>query len=228
MDLPTAPYTDFRDTLERLERLARDHHLLYRLGIGRLLLTDFYDGDAAAYLSRSRSKPGRFAGFLVAHAAEIGDLGLSEITLRQCIVLSIVADGLPNALVEQLRIRHLVELAKVDDAATRNVLALASVQDRWTSGQLRDAVLAARAGRWIDGQPDVPGLQPPAPEPEPTGKVQLGRVVTKFERAAADLADLVTQWAGVTRRPSGAERERLSAAIGALESKAAAMRAALG
>lgn len=226
MDLPDT--TDFRETLARIERLARDHNLLFRLGVGGLLMTDFFDGDPEAYLSRSRHKSTRFTAFLEAHRADLEELGLSEGALRQCIVLRIVADGLPDALVEQLRVRHLVELAKVGDAATRNVLALASVQNGWTTGQLRDAVVAARTGRWIDGKPDVPGLQPPEPEPEPAKKVHLGRVVTKWERAAADIDDLVTLWSGATRKPSGLEHERMTAVVAALEAKVAAMKASLG
>ncbi len=225
MDLPA---TDFRDTLARIERLARDHHLLYRLGVGRLLLVDLFDGDAEAYLSRSRTKAARFAAFVAAHGRALGELGLSEITLRQCIVLRIVADGLPDELVEQLRIRHLVELAKVGDAATRNVLALASVQNGWTTGQLRDAVVAVRTGRWIDGKPEVPGLQPPEPTPEPPKKVHLGRVVTQWERTAADIDGLVVQWSGATRKPTGLEHQRMMAVVAALEAKVAAMKGALG
>lgn len=226
MDLPAT--IDFGATLARLERLSRDHLLLYRLGVGRLLLDDLFDGDAAAYLDRDRTKPQRFEAFLRQHGPELVELGLGEATLRQCIVCRIVADGLPEGVLERLRLKHLAALAQVADGATRNVLALASAENGWSSAQLRDAVLAARAGRWIDGQPGVAGLQPPSPAPAPAPKAQLGRVVTRFERTVTDFDDVAAQWATVTRKPTRAERARMAAALEALEARVAAMRVALG
>ena len=225
MDLP-API-DFGPTLARLERLARDHFTLFRLGVGRLLLDDLFDGDGAAYLQRGAGKLQRFDAFLRQHGAQLAELGLGETTLRQCIVCRIVADGLPESVLERLRLRHLSVLAQVSDGATRSVLALASVENGWTSAQLRDAALAARAGRWIDGVPELPGLQPPQPEPVAAPPAHLGRVVTRFERSRTDFDDLVTQLSTATRRPSGAEKARMQAALAAIVAQAQAALAAL-
>ena len=218
MDLP-API-DFGETLTRLERLARDHFTLFRLGVGRLLLDDLFDGDGSAYLERDRTKPHRFDAFLRQHGAELAELGLGETTLRQCIVCRIVADGLPESVLERLRLRHLSVLAQVPDGATRSVLALASVENGWTSAQLRDAALAARAGRWIDGAPEIPGLQPPTPEPDAAQPAQLGRVVTRFERSATDFDDLAAQLSTATRKPTGLEKARMKAALAAIVARA--------
>ena len=225
MDLPDR--IDFGPTLARLERVARDHFTLFRLGVGRLLLDDLFDGDGAAYFDRDRTKPHRFDAFLRQHGAELAELGLGETTLRKCIVCRIVADGLPESVLERLRIKHLTVLAQVPDGATRSVLALASVENGWTSAQLRDAALAARAGRWIDGAPEVPGLQPPTPKPAPAPPAHLGRVVTRYERSATGLGDLAAQWSTVTRKPTGDEKARMQAALAEIVARAQRMLADL-
>lgn len=218
---------DFAPTLARIERLAREHVTSFRLAVGRLLLDDLFDGDGEAYLRRGAGKPHRFDAFLRQHGGELAELGLGETTLRQCIVCRIVADGLPEEVTERLRLRHLSVLAQVPDGATRSVLALASVENGWTSAQLRDAALAARAGKWIDGDPEIPGLQPPAPGPTIQPPAQLGRVVTQFERSLADLDDLVARLATVTRKPSSAERARMQAALVAIVERAQGVMATL-
>ena len=208
MDLPEP--IDFDATLARLERLARDHFTLFRLGVGQLVLDDLFDGDGDAYLQRGSGKPHRFDAFLRQHGAELAELGLGETTLRQCIVCRIVADGLPESVLEGLRLRHL------------------SVANGWTSAQLRDAALAARAGRWIDGAPEIPGLQPPTPQIAAAPPAHLGRVVTRYERSATDLDDLAAQWSTTTRKPTGAEKERMQAALAAIVARAQAALATLG
>ncbi len=225
MDLP-API-DFGPTLARLERVARDHFTLFRLGVGRLLLDDLFDGDGAAYLQRGAGKLRRFDAFLRQHGAELAEIGLGETTLRKCIVCRIVADGLPEPVLERLRIKHLTVLAQVPDGATRSVLALASVENGWTSAQLRDATLAVRAGQWIDGAPEIPGLKPPQPEPAPAPPAHLGRVVTRIERSRTNLDDLVVQLSTATRKPTGAEKARMQEALAAIVERAQAAMAAL-
>ncbi len=46
MDHPALP-DDFSDTLDRLDRLSRDHEIMYRLGVGGLILTDLPANEAA-------------------------------------------------------------------------------------------------------------------------------------------------------------------------------------
>ena len=226
MDLPALP-DDFAATLARLDRLSREHELMFRLGVGGLILEDFFAGSPDAYSSHDGTKPLRFSAFLAQCRAQLEELGLSEAVLRRCVVARIVVDSLPAGVADRLRVGHLTELAKVPDASTRAVLALASAENGWTTLQLRDAALAARAGRWIDGKPDVPGLQPPEPEPEPARKPQLGRVVTRYERAAADIKGLRQEWAGTTRKPTGAERARMLSLIAEVEAEMADMRKTL-
>ncbi len=226
MDLPALP-DEFAATLARLDRLSRDHEVMFRLGVGGLILEDFFGGSPEAYSSHDGTKPLSFQAFLTQCRAQLEELGLSEAVLRRCVVARIVVDGLPPGVADRLRISHLTELAKVPDASTRAVLALASAENGWTKLQLRDAALAARAGQWIDGKPDVPGLQPPEPEPEPARKPQLGRVVTRYERAGADIKRLRREWADTTRKPTGAEMARMLTLIGEVEADMADLRKTL-
>lgn len=227
--MPPAPAGEFVAVLDHLERLTRDHQLYFRLQVGGLMLDSFFGGDAAAYLSRDPTKASKYADFVRACRDRLDDLGLGDAVLRRCVVTRIVYDSLPADLAPRLRFTHLAELAKVEDRATRSLLATASVDNGWSADQLRDAVLAARAGRWIDGQPDVPGIQPPAAAEEPARTPQLGRVVTKFERTVADLDTLAAEWEQVsTKKLSGAQRKRLEEAVAALEARVAGLRRGLG
>ena len=61
--------------------------------------------------------------------------------------------SLPPEAVARLPFTHVVELSRVEDSATRSLLALATLNNNWTSRQLHDAIQAVRAGRWIDGDP---------------------------------------------------------------------------
>ncbi|HND34473.1 MAG TPA: hypothetical protein PLA94_30935, partial [Myxococcota bacterium] len=210
------PTHDFRPTLERLAQLSRNHLLYFRLEVGRLMLEEFFHGDADAYLSHAPDKDHRFSDFLAAHREDIRELGLGESVLRQCIVAQITISTLPPGTVEKLLFTHVVELARVDDDATRRLLAVATMDNKWSSRQLRDAVNAAAAGRWIDAQPELPGLQPAAPE-APEKQLQLGRVVTRFEKAAEDLDNLGVQLSG--RTVAGQQKERVREALARLKAK---------
>ena len=228
MDLAAVLAVDFEATLASLDRLSREHQLLFQLEVGRAILADFFGGDPALYLSRDPTKPSRFTEFVTSCAPQLTDLGLAEGGLRRCVIMRIVYESLPQEITGNLRFGHYVELGKVTDTATRRLLASASVDNGWSAAQLRDAVLAARAGRWIDGQPDIPGIQPPIPQPEPTSAPQLGRVVTRFERAASDFDALVGEWAAVAaKKTTTAQRKRMAAALGALEARVSTLRKSL-
>jgi hypothetical protein len=152
------------------------------------------------------------------------DLGLGDSVLRQCIVAYIAVAALPPGTIEKLLFSHVVELARVPDAAERNVLALATVENHWSSRQLRDAILSAAGGRWIDAKPELPGLQPAAPEP-PEKAMPVGRVVTRFEKAAEELDGLGVQISG--RKVTGPQKARVREALVRLKAKIVEVEAAL-
>jgi hypothetical protein len=215
---------DYVATLSRLTTLSRNHVLFFRLEVGRLLLEDFFAGDFQAYQNPSASKPGgTFRGFVEACGDQLREIGLGEQVLRQCIVAHVAVRSLPVGTVERLLFSHIVELARVDDGATRSVLAQAAIENQWSSRQLRDAAHAARSGQWIDSDP-APGLQPAEPPVEEGKKPQLGRVVTRFERSAADLDLLTEQWSQVaSKKLSAVQKTRMKEAVGRLKARIVAL-----
>ncbi len=222
-----APPRDYHPTLERLNALSRNHLLYFRLEVGRLLLEDFFEGDPAAYHSQDSQKKLSFAHFLESCGDYLADIGLGAQVLRQCIQAQIAVRSLPAGTVERLLFSHIVELARVEDEATRSILAQAAVENRWTGLQLRDAVLSTKAGKWIDGDP-APGLQPVAPE-ETEKTPQLGRVVTRFERSAEDMEALAQQWRQIAgKNLSQGQRNRLRQAVDRLKVQLSELDHALG
>ena len=223
------PLPDFTSTLQRMDDLSRNHLLYFRLEVGRILLEDLFGGDAEAYLSRDHNKSTRFAEFLRQNGATLQELGLGEQVLRACLTAHIAVASLPAEVVRQLVFSQVVELARVDDNATRLVLARATIDNRWSSKQLRDAALAAAHNRWIDAKPEEPGLQPPEAEEErPKRAPALGHVVSRFERAAEQLDDLSDQWTQVAgKRLSSGQRARMQEALGRLKAKIEGLEGAL-
>ncbi len=216
---------DFQSTLQRMDDLSRNHLLYFRLEVGRILLEDLFGGDAEAYLSRDHHKNVRFAEFLRQCGDRMRELGLGEQVLRACLTAYIAVAGLPPEVVRQLVFSQVVELARVEDSATRLVLARATIDNKWSSKQLRDAALAAEQNRWIDAKPEVPGLQPPeVTEVIPAKAPALGHVVSRFERAAEQLDDLSEQWAQVSgKKLSSGQRARMEEALGRLKGKIEAL-----
>ena len=222
-----APPRDYHPTLERLSALSRNHLLFFRLQVGRLLLEDFFEDDPAVYHSQDSQKKLSFVHFLASCGDYLADIGLGPQVLRQCIQAQIAVGSLPPGTVERLLFSHVVELARVDDEATRSVLAQAAVENRWSSRQLHDAVLSAKAGQWIDGDPAA-GLQPAAPE-EAEKTPQLGRVVTRFERSAEDMEALAQQWRRLAgKKLSAGQRSRLRQAVDRLKAHLSELDSALG
>ena len=77
---------DYNATMERLAALSRNHLLFFRLEVGRLLLEDFFGGEAEAYQSQDPKKAGgSFYGFVESCGEELREIGLGEPVLRQCI-----------------------------------------------------------------------------------------------------------------------------------------------
>ncbi|MBI5608754.1 MAG: hypothetical protein HY902_07720 [Deltaproteobacteria bacterium] len=220
---------DYNHILAELAKLSRNHLLYFRLEVGRLLLDRFFDGDIATYRSVAPNKGTSFAAFASSCADQLGELGLGEQVLRQCILAHVTVRELPAAAAHQLGFSQVVELTRVPDAANRRALAQAAVDNHWTSRQIKDAAAAIAAGKWIDGDPHTPGLQPPAADPEEPGAPQQGRVITRVEKAAAQLGELAAQLEAVAEHKlSGPRRARLQAALDQLEARLQAMRARLG
>jgi hypothetical protein len=221
--------------LADLAKLSRNHLLYFRIEVGRRLSQSFYNDDREAYRAGQRQREGAFREFVVAKGPELADLGLSEQLLRQSLRAFFVVKDLPRALVAQLVYSHVVQLSTVEDDNTRALLAKATVDNQWTGRALHNAIAAVRRGRWPDADPDQPGLQAeelevPAPDDdEPERPPQPGRVVTRFERTATDLADLMGQWKAVpVEKLTKAQAARVRSALKALELQVAEMRARLG
>ncbi len=224
MLLPAVPENqDFSLLVRRLEALSRAHFLAYRLEVGRLILESFFDGRAEAYSSRDNQKSARFTQFLTEQHDALRDLGLGEQVLRQCITTRVAAAALPPALLERLLFSHLVELSRLTDDDQRRSLAGLTVEQGWSSRQLRGAVQATVAGRPLDADPDQPGLQPPEPIEE-SAPLPAGRVVTRFEKAATDLEQLGEHWERLDpSRLSSGQRNRMAASLGRLRARLEAL-----
>lgn len=212
---PIATVPDFDALVERLATLSRNHLLFFKVEVGRALDEGFFSGDANAYRSQDPFKDTSLRQFATERADELRELGLNEQALRKCLHAWYVVRDLPPELVARLVISHVVELARLHDEPTRRLLAQATVDNAWTSRALRDAVLAVRAGRWIDGDP-AKGLQPPAPQIEEARRPQPGRVVTRFEKTVEDLGELGGQWATVeVEKLTALQATRVRAALAA-------------
>ena len=217
----------FAETLEKLDRLSRNHLLHFRLEVGKLLLEQFFGGEAAAYQSNDPTKPQSFNEFTAACAEHLADIGLGDQVLRHCINAHIVVKALPPPTAAKLAFTQVVELTRVPDVATRNLLAQAAVDNHWTTRELKGAVEAQKAGKWIDGDKKTPGLQPTVPSPYPPGPKgkqqpqydashppQAGRVVAKFEWVLKEFEAVVGEWALVDpRKVSELQRQRVLKAV---------------
>ena len=226
---------DFESTLQKLEKLSRNHLLFFRVEVGKLLLDQFFDGEAAAYQSHDPTKPQRFKEFTDACIDQLSDIGLGEQVLRQCLVAHIVVKTLPHATVVKLGFSQVIELTRVPDPATRRVLAQATVENGWTARQLKGAADAVKAGKWIDGDPGRPGLQAPLPTDlqEPAaGQVKVlpaARVVSRFEKAVEEFDTLALHWEAVSgEKLTEVQKGRVKKALAELEERVGKVKAGLG
>ena len=199
------------------------------------MLGQFFDGDAAAYLSHDPKKPQSFGEFVVTCAEQLADIGLSESVARACIVAHLVVKALPPPTVEKLNFSQVIELTRIDDSETRELLAHAAVKNHWVTKELRGAVEAARAGKWIDSDPKAPGLQPPPPKPpaqpqySEANRPQAGRVVARIERLVTDFDEVESAWALVEDdKLSDIQRERVRAAVKGLEERLVKVKGRVG
>jgi hypothetical protein len=220
----------FDALLGELTQLSRNHLLYFRVQVGRSVADALYNGDPAAYHHQASNKDSSLRRFAAHRRDQLADLGLTEATLRQCVRAWFVARDLPDGTLERLVLSHLNLLSQVDDAASRRLLAQATLDNGWTGQELRDAIRAVQDGQWPDADPAAPGLQPPAPEPTADARPpQPGRVVSRFERSAEELDALIHSWAQVpAEKRSKKQVARVRAAVEAWKAKIARLEAELG
>jgi hypothetical protein len=219
MDAPALTVPDFDAVVADLRDLSRNHLLVFRVEVGRTIAEAFYGGDVASY--RDRSAPGSLSDFLFARKDELGDLGLGPRLIRESLLAWQVFRELPEDLRPRLVYSHVVALARVEDRATRQLLAQATLENGWRGPQLEGAIAAAASGRWIDADPK-PGLQPPEPpQPEPAKKPAVGWALKRVERSVAEFSAVADTFDEVAvDKLSTARRERALAAATALRDRA--------
>ncbi len=219
---------NFQALLGVLGQLSRNHLLYFRVEVGRAVAGALFGGDLVAFHDPAWNKAGSLRRFATEHREALADLGLSEALLRQCVRAYFVTQDLPPGTLERLLFSHLNLLSQLEDAASRRLLAQAAVDNGWTGQILREAIQAVQSGRWIDGDPIMPGLQPLPPEPE-TRPLQPGRLVTRFERASEDLDGLISSWTQVPADKRTAQQvARVRSAVEAWKVKIAQLEAELG
>lgn len=219
----------FDDILDELEALSREHLLMYRVRVGRVLLGHFWGGDARAFASHDSGKQARFEVFFERCGDELARYGLSRRQARDSIRAAIVLDSLPVSLAQRLFLSQVLELMRLHDPTARAEVAQAAVAWDWSVLQLRAAVDAARAGLPLDADADAPGVQRPVDEEEPGAAPAPGRMVTRAEKLVGEVEAWSAQWARVdASRLRGAQRRRLVAAVEALEGRVRELRGVLG
>lgn len=226
------PDPDWDDVLRDLDALSKNHLLYFRIEVGRSLAERFYAGDVKVYLAKIDEREGSLRRFCKEREKQLEDRGLSEAIVRQCLTAWLVVQELPPEVVRNLLFTHVVQLGRVGDTQTRRTLAQAVVDNRWDGQALKQAVLAVRAGKWIDADPKAEGFQPPAPTPKPSGEdkaPQPGRVVNRFEKTAEEIEALAGQWESVAvEKLTKLQKERVRDAIGKTEETISRLKARLG
>jgi hypothetical protein len=226
--LPDLPAPDFDAVLDDLRTLSRNHLLVFRVEVGRTLAEAFYGGEVARYRARTETA---LKTFLVERAADLADIGLHPQLIRQSLLAWQVVSELPDELRPRLVYSHVVELARVEDAATRRLLAQATLDNGWTGDTLKDAVAAVLRGEWIDADPE-PGLLPakrnPDPDPAPDAKPKVGWALRRAERSAASLSAVADEWDRIdVQALSTTQRERALEAARQLRDRAERLEARL-
>jgi hypothetical protein len=235
-ELPMAP-ASFEEILDEVEALNRGHLLYYRVQLGRVMLRHFWDGDAAAYSSRDRTKLQRFELFFAKHGEELARYGVSQRQARDSVRACIVVDTLPEHLSRRLFWSQVMELTRVSDPTARARLAFAALRGDWSIAFLRDAVdralhigtddmaaLEAAAAASADvaaGEEVSEDGDAPAPA--------AGRMVARAEKLVRE----VERWSSTFRKVDAkrlrpAQRARLAAARDALRARVAELDALIG
>ena len=219
----------FEDILDQLERLAREHLLVYRVRVGGLLLQHFWGGDAAAFSSRAPNKEARFELFFSKYQTDLARYGLSKRQARRSIRASIVVRTLPPAVAERLFLTQVLELSRLADPTQRTRVAIAAIERDWSVQDLRDAVSATQAGLPIAEIGAEIGAETSTTPPDPPQRqIAPGRLVTQAEKLAGEVDQWATRWQGAdTSRLRRPQRLRLAAAVTELEAQVARLRGML-
>jgi hypothetical protein len=233
------PDPDFREVLDTLAGLSRNHLLYFRVHAGRTISFAFYRNNRKGYHDRSNTKANSLHRFATEHKGELADLGLTEAELRDCLKAWWVVEDLGHAVSDQLRYSHILALGRLDDPATRRTLAQAALDNGWRGDAMKNAVIAVKSGKWIDAKPDEPGLQPPDPavaggpkpegdKPTDTRPLAPGRVVTRVEKAATTLDAVCDEWEQLDlSKLTKLQRTRAMEAANRMAERAAAFKARL-
>lgn len=221
----------YEDILDAIEAICRDHLLAYRVELGRLLLDQFWHGDAHAFSRRATPEEARFEDFFASSHDELQRYGISQRQARDSVRVAIVVATLPATLSTRVGVGQVLELTRLHDPSARARVMLAALEHNWSTAQMRDAVdvamampdadaaaLAAAVAADADAGDDADASPPAA-----------GRMVARAERLARDVADWSATWRQVdASRLRGGQRQRLQAARAALKSQVAALDALLG
>lgn len=218
--------------LADLDALSRKHLLFFRIEAGRTVARHLYGGDPVVMREALAHRDGALRAFAQARAEELKDRGLSEQLLRHALAAWDVVTALPGPIVDQLQYTHVVELSRLEDVQAREHLALATVNNRWSSDQLIEAIRAVGRGQWIDADPSVAGMQPPTPPAPPaatpTRSPTPGRWLQTFERSAKDVAETLGAFEPARAKDlTPIQKERAREALGLLMERARALLAEL-
>ena len=228
LQLTTAP-TEFSAVLANLKSLVRDHLLYFRLEVGRVVLDEFFGGDAFAYADRSNAKQAKLAEFMDTHAEDLESYGLKPWLLRECVQVQIVHRTLPPTVREQLGYSHILALIGIGDPTVRAKLANAAITQEMSVAQFKDTVGAAKANIWYDTDAQTPGVQPKTPPVPPVYVPQPGRLVTQVQKWVGDAHILSAGWAALDpTKVRPAQRAGLKQAIAELRAELAALEAKIG
>ena len=213
--------------LADLDALSRKHLLFFRIEAGRTVARHLYGGDPTVMRDALARRDGALRAFATARAQELKDRGLSEALLRQSLAAWEVVTALPGPIVEQLQYTHVVELSRLGDPQTREHLALATVNNAWSSDKLLDAIRAVARGEWIDGDPAAAGLQPAppaAPDARPLDRTVAADLRAIGEGRGGGARDARARRAKALTAP---QKERAREALGLVMERARALLAEL-
>ena len=228
LQAPTST-TEFQTILANLKLLVRDHLLYFRLEVGRVVLDEFFGGDAFAYADRSNTKQAKLAEFMDTHAEDLESYGLKPWLLRECVQVQIVHRTLPPTVREQLGYSHILALIGIGDPTVRAKLANAAITQEMSVAQFKDTVGAAKANIWYDTDAQTPGVQPKTPPVPPVYVPQPGRLVTQVQKWVGDAHILSAGWAALDpTKVRPAQRAGLKQAIAELRAELAALEAKIG
>jgi hypothetical protein len=222
-----------------LRVIAGKHLLQVRIAFGRAVAHHLYAGSVRVMEDRLAHRGSGLKDFVAACGERLEELGISESLLRQSLAVWSVFVQLPERLQTALLLSHFVALTRVPDGETRGYLAEAAVTNGWSVRELGDAISAVARGAWPDGQPEIPGLQPPGPPAAPVPPAPVvapagrspstGRWVQRFEKTARAVADVVGDFERVpTAAMSDTERARAHEALGLLIERAQVLRERIG